>query len=238
MSSTNDQDAAPESQNESVKRKDTSSKRRDIPIRRRDVLILGTVWLLGCGIVAGLLGLFYFNANPVVPEPPGSVATYTIPFTEDSAKTMYLLAQQEAQNWQSDVDLVASSTRWSNASLDDLGQAGIWDFRFFSDKSDRIFFTFVTPEKEVISRANINKLRKPPYLINPADWVLDSNEAISIWVNNGGGAFLEAFPENQVEVLLRQTEPRPVWDIVGISADQSQVVYLSIDAADGTVLNR
>ena len=239
MPSTNDQDVSAEPQEETDPPPDTSTKRRDIPVKRRDILVLATVWLLGCVIVAGLIGLFYVNANSQVQEQPQPVrATYTIPFTGDSAKTAYLLAVQEAQNWQADVELVASSTRWSNATVESLGKTDIWEFRFFSNKSDRIFFTFVTAGGQVISRANINKLRKPPYLINVTNWVIDSDEALSIWANNGGGDFLKALPENQVEMLLRQTENGPVWDIVGVSADQSQVLYLPVDAATGTILNR
>ncbi len=240
--STESQDTPAESQDTPAesRRDDTStSHQKTIPIMRRDVLILISVWVSGCVIVAVLLGLFYANTvTPKIPEQPTPRATFAIPFTEDSAKTTYLLALQEAQNWQSDVRIVALSTRWSNATVQDLGQAGIWDFRFFSTKSSRIFFAVVTPDKEVAGRAHINKLKHAPYLIDPVDWVIDSSEAISIWANNGGGYFLQAYPENRVELLLRQTLNGPVWDIIGISADQSQIFYLSIDATDGTVLNR
>ena len=241
MSSTNGQDLPPEAQEESTEelQEDRSKERRAIGIKRRDLLILGSIWLAGCALVAVLIGIFYANTLTVPASaelPP--VPTVSIPFRGDSAKTVYLLALQNAQNWQSDVDLVALSTRWTNSTAEKLGQAEIWDFRFYSDKSQRIYFTVVTPDKNVVGRAHINKLRNAPYVVEPSGWVVDSNEAISIWANNGGGAFLTAFPENSVELLLRQTPAGPAWDILGINADQSQILYLSIDASTGAILNQ
>jgi hypothetical protein len=209
-------------------------------IKRRDILILIGVWSAGCVIVTALLSFFYANVVVEASDRPKPVATFVIPFEEGNlAQTVYPPALEEAQNWQSDAEMVAVSTRWSKTTVEDLGQAGLWDFRFFSAEHQRVFFAVVTPDRQVMGRAHIHKLRYTPNVINQANWLLDSDEAISIWVNQGGGNFLNAFPDNNVEVLLRQTPDRegPVWDIIGTNADQSQMFYLSIDAANGQILN-
>ncbi len=214
---------------------------RPLPVRRQDILVLLSIWGVGCAVVASLLGLFYFyssNGGPGQPT-PNPEAVFNIPFSGGTAKTAYLSALNKAQAWSSDVELVAASASWSNATPEDLGRVDLWDFSFFSDGHKRIFFNLVATDQPVTGRAHPFKLTRPPARINPAEWIIDSDEAVSIWLNNGGGAFLEAMPGNHVEALLRQSanDGKPVWNIVGTSADQSQMFFLTIDAATGTVLN-
>ncbi len=223
----------------SSKKRQDKRQRRTI-LKRRDILILLSFWAVGCVMVAVLVGLFYANMVSRVPDQPRPIATYAIPFEKGTAKAAYLPALKEAQNWHSDVELIAVSTNWSEATVQDLGKAEIWDFSFFSAKHNRIFFSVVIPDKqEVTGRGHVVKLKSTLNLINPADWETDSDEALTIWINGGGGGFLEDFPGSSVELLLRQTpdQRKPVWDIIGIGADQSQIFYLRIDATNGEVLN-
>lgn len=215
--------------------RETSSKR--IPIRRRDILILVGFWVAGCAVVALLIGLFYANSSPQTVTQPEPVATYTVQFTADTAKSAYVQALAKGQDWSDDVKLVALSTRWNNATIDVLGQANSWDFRFYSPGRERIYFVVITPEDKILGQAHFKKLRQSPYLVNPSEWEIDSDEALGIWLNNGGGPFLEAYPENQVEIMLRQTNRGPVWEVIGISADQSQLFYVPISATSGVILN-
>jgi len=224
-----------------VKPKHPGAKKRRKFLNRRDVLILLTLWAVGCVIVTVLLGLFYANSVAEVGEQPRPVATFTIPFEEENtAKTAYLAALNQAQSWQSDVEIVALSSRWPQADIQNLGRAEVWDFRFYSAERNRIYFAIVTPgQEEVAGRAHLYKLKSSVNLIDPANWVIDSDEAISIWANNGGGLFLENFPGSSVELLLRQAPDieKPVWDIIGLGADQTEIFYLTIDATNGEVLN-
>ena len=204
-----------------------------MPIKRREILILVSVWLAGCFLVTGLLTRFYLNMNTEKPEEPPPVATFEIPFEQDNtAKTAYQLALKEAQEWQDDVELVAVSTQWTNATIDGIGKANIWNFRFFSPEHNRIYFVIVIPGEQVVGQAHLYKTDYTPNLIKRENWVIDSSEALLTWANHGGGTFLQRYPGSNVEVLLRQLPhlEKPVWDIIGISADQSQFFYLSIDA--------
>jgi hypothetical protein len=219
-------------------RRVTRSKRPNV-VTRRDVLMLVSVWMAGCAIVTTLLGFFYTQSVAQEPQQPQPIATFVIPFAGHSAKTAYPSALTKAQEWNQDVEMVAAATRWSNTTAQGLGQTENWDFRFFSPEHQRIFFVAVTADQPAAGRAHLYKVKNDLSLIDSADWVIDSNEAISTWVNNGGGVFLENFPENSVEVLLHQVpgQNRPVWDIIAINADQSQAFYLTIDATNGQILN-
>lgn len=192
-------------------------------------------------MVGVLVTMFYVYSSPNEPETfPEVTEQVNIPFSGGSAKTAYTNALGLAQSWQNDVQLAATSTVWKNATTEALGQASQWDFSFYSPRHRRMYLTVVAVGQPPLGRAHPFELRRPPPLIAPPTWVVDSDEAISIWANSGGNAFLQAFPENQVEALLRHSvdQNTPVWNIIGTSADQSQLFFLSIDAASGVVLNR
>ncbi len=212
-----------------------------MPIKRRDILILVTIWSLSCIAVLVLIGLFMGRSSR--PEPaadqPEAAATFVIPFQGQTAKAAYLLALKEAQAWQQDVEVVAIASHWSNTRVESLGRAEVWDFRFFSPGRERLLFALVADGGRVTSRAHLYRLKGVPGRIDPAKWVIDSDEAITVWANNGGGIFLKNYPGSGVEAILRQhpTDPAPVWDIIGISGDQSQIFYLGVDANTGRVIN-
>ena len=107
--------------------------------------------------------------------------------------------------------LVGLSAHWSAATIDTLNQTKIWDFRFFSPERRRIFLVNVTLDKEVSGQAHLYKVKgtNKPSIINPDDWIVDSDEAILTWLNQGGGFFLETFPGSQVQVIFRQPPSRP-----------------------------
>ncbi len=190
--------------------------------------------------MAILLGFFYAQSQAEVTDQPRPVATYTIPFSGVTAKTAYQeAALSTAQQWQSDVQMVAISSDWADATWQSVGQAEVWDFRFYSPERRRTYFVVVPAEQPAVGRAHLYKLSDSPATIEVAEWLIDSDEALSIWVNNGGGVFMETFPDNKVEALLHQDPDRErlLWDIIGVSADQSQLFFLTIDASTGQVLN-
>lgn len=207
-------------------------------VSRRDLLIVASVWLVGCVMLSLLVGFFYSQRVPSQPDQPPPVATYELAFNEHTAKAAYRQAEPEAGTWQDDVQLVAAAASWVDATVDSVGGARGWDLRFYSPGHERILFAAYTPDQPVATRAHLYSSRGNPQLINPSEWVVDSNEAITAWVNNGGGVFLETYPDNTVEVLLHQRadRDRPVWDIIGVNTDQSQVFYLTIDATSGQIL--
>jgi hypothetical protein len=217
-------------------------KKRPAPIiGRKELLVIGGIWLAGCVLVAGLVGVFYYyrapgEANPLPPSPPELV---NIPFSGTTAKTAYLSALTKAQDWSADVQLVSLSADWRNAAPPDLGQVAVWDFNFFSPEHGRIFLASVIQGQPPTGRAHPFKIRRPPRIVSPEAWLIDSDQAASIWLSNGGNTFLETYPENQVEILFRQGRDSntPVWSVIGTNLDQSYLFYLMIDAQTGNILN-
>lgn len=211
-------------------------------MRRRDLLIILSIWVVGCSLVALLLSLFYANRGTrvelTVTSPPAA-ATYNLTFAENTAKAAYLEALAAAQDWQNDVELVAISAHWPEAAPQTLASTEAWDFRFYSSTQQRAFFALARANQPAVGRAHLYKQQLAPTLIDPTEWEIDSNEAISIWLNNGGGKFLETYAGSSVELLLRELPDQKnlVWEIISVSPDQSQLFYLTINARDGSILN-
>jgi hypothetical protein len=215
-------------------------QQRRLPFKRRDILIVVSIWMVGCVLVAGLVALFYLNKKVTTPDQPQPVATFVIPVKGgNTAKTAYQLALKQAQQWHADMELVALSAQWPEATVESLGQGGVWDCRFFSTSSQRLYFVVVTADNQTLGQAHLFQLKhNSPGLINRAEWMIDSHEALTTWVNNGGGLFLKKFPCSRVEALLRQLSnvEKPVWDIIATNPGQSQIFYLAIDATNGQIV--
>ena len=229
-------------QKQPKRKKKGGPQRSSNPFRRRDILILVAVWLVGCTIVSALLGLFYMNSVEQTVEPIRPLVTPVVLSTqaEYKAKSAYIAAAAEAQNWRDDAELVAISAQWVDATLESLNQPVTWDFRFFSSGRQRLLFIVVAPGAPIASRTHLAEVTYNPSPVDPATWSIDSDEALSIWLTNGGSAFIEAFSGNRVELLLRKlpASNQTIWDIIGLNQDQTQLFYLSIDAANGQVLNQ
>ncbi|RMF04318.1 MAG: hypothetical protein D6768_03575, partial [Chloroflexi bacterium] len=128
-------------------------------IRRREILILASVWVVGCGIVFGLLAIFYSQSqqSPATPQPQAT-ATYSLNFEGDTAKIAYMRALSNALTWQGDVKLVAASAYWPQVpALEALQSADTWDFRFFSPGRERTYFAAAAAGKPVVGRAHLYK---------------------------------------------------------------------------------
>ncbi|GAB4446842.1 MAG: hypothetical protein Kow0031_29470 [Anaerolineae bacterium] len=202
------------------------------------MLIIFSIWLVGCALVTVLLGVFYSQSRVEALPTPQPVATYTLTFEGETAKSAYQQALAKAQQWQGDVELVAASAYWPETTLEALTKFDAWDFRFYSPSRRRIYFAVAHPNEPVIGRPHIFKQDTFTPLVDPTAWVIDSDEAVEIWVNNGGGPFLETFPGSSVEVLLHHMPKQDllVWDVIGVSQDQSQLFFLSINAGNGNVV--
>ena len=228
-----------DSERKTKSRSTRTTSQRVTAIKRRDLLIVLSIWLVGCALVMLLLGIFY-SQNEVKEAPtPQPIASYTLAFEGPTAKEAYQEALAGAQQWQGDVDLVATSAYWPEATLSSVTQFDTWDFRFFSPARQRVYFAVVRPNQPVIGRPHLYKRdTTTTALVDPTAWLIDSDEAVTIWVNNGGGPFLEAFPGSSVELLLHQLPQQNllVWDIIAVSQDQSQLFYLSINANNGNIL--
>ena len=70
------------------------------PFRRRDLLVVAGVWLVGCVVVAGIVGLFYLARRPAETDntfPQPVQEPVNISFAEETAKVAFIESQTAAR---------------------------------------------------------------------------------------------------------------------------------------------
>ena len=65
-----------------------------------------------------------------VTVPPARV--HHLPDISQSAKKLYVWADQAARTWQEDAELVSTATSWPFARVEDLSEPVDWTFTFYS----------------------------------------------------------------------------------------------------------
>lgn len=195
-------------------------------LRRRDILILATFWISTACMIGLLLGFFLLRSSEVSRQP------YRLKAGEITARALFPLAQEAALAWESDVQFVSASATWNHASLTELEQPVEWIYRFYSPGLKRLVFVIVTPEQVVIVRPHLTKVRRELRIVNPTMWQMDSPEAISAWLNNGGGPWLQQAADRVVSAQLTQDLARnaPVWTISGLNPETGDSVLYTVEA--------
>lgn len=212
-----------------------------LKLRRRDVILIAGFWIIGCA----LLGVvFYFTALQTGSTPSatgGTVpqATYTLAFNQITAKTLQPATQNQIALWKEDAQLFTVSATWQETQLEQVGRPAIWTYRFYSPSLKRFYFVTVSPEGDVTGISHSERVRTPPQTINPDDWVVDSSEAINMWLNNGGAAMLAAMPGIQVITQLQISAPDAplTWTVAGYDRISKNYHTVFINATTNQIIN-
>jgi hypothetical protein len=225
------EDRSPQQANAEAVQKQQPKKRPTRPsifrsLKRRDYLILATFWL-GSVCVVGIILIFFVlstsgESQPVYELPPGEV----------TALTLYPLAEEAAKTWEEDVLFISASTSWNHASMAVLEQPVEWVYRFYSPGLQRILFVIVTPEQEIIVQPHLRKVRRELQVIDPAEWQMDSPAAMTAWLNNGGGRWLQQSPNPVISAQLTfdLEENVPIWTVSGLDVETGQSINYTLKA--------
>lgn len=210
-------------------------------LKRRDYILIGSFWLVGCALLAAVI---YFG---VIQEPvqSGSAevlrpqATFTVVYNQVTARSHQELAFTQARTvWREDAQLMAVMSTWEQTQLNEVGRPTSWTYRFYSPSVRRMFFVTVTPEGELIGTLHGEHMYNAPEVIPPEDWIMDSPEAISTWLNYGGATMLAAIPGIQVVAQLqtRSADSPLTWTIAGYDRVSQNYHSIFINAQDKEVL--
>jgi hypothetical protein len=225
------EDRSPQQGNAEAVQKQQPKKKPTRPavfrsLKRRDYLILATFWLASACVVGLILIFFALGTSGE------SQAVYELTPGEITALTLYPLAEAAALAWEEDVLFISASTSWNHASMAVLEQPVEWVYRFYSPGLQRILFVIVTPEQEIIVQPHLRKIRRELQVIDPAEWQMDSPEAITAWLNSGGGRWLQQAPNPVISAQLTfdLDENVPVWTISGLDVETGQSINYTLKA--------
>jgi hypothetical protein len=157
----------------------------------------------------------------------------------ETAREWYPAAITEAEDWQTDVQLVSATASWSNVqSEDDLQQAVAWGYSFLSPQTRQVRVISVTPEgaehaQTLDATANTRG-------VDVSLWQVDSEQALSLFLDNGGRDFLAQHPGATVSlrVGLEESGERLIWRLMGIYSPERATLMVTVDATTGELLGK
>jgi len=215
-------------------------------ISRLELLLLAIIWIL----VAVLFGLTVFvlrgtgpasvaEGTPTAPEAtPTLVPQFTPAASEATAMSLYPLAQSRASQWRLDARLVSCRTSWERTALNLVGRPTTWIYRFYSPDTQELYFVTVTPDGRVNGTQHLRRLPQAPPLLAIEEWNIDSQAALTNWMNAGGGQFLGGRPGIDVtaQLSLRSEGVTPAWTVVGYDPADEAYFAVTVAAIDGSTM--
>ncbi len=213
--------------------------------------ILGIVLVVLLVVVAVLSLTFWFrNDRTAVPAAAANSATIIAQRADDIAPTpqydgrsaivAYAAAQNEALAWQSDAQLLTAQATWPQGATAAQLLKGeeSWGFTFYSPSAERIaVFSVVEDEVSLVSEGD-HQQTDP--LLSASGWNLDSQEAVSTFLQHGGNTFLaeQGVSTMTMALLASDTEGngRLEWQISLFSLQSGQALTMRLDATSGEVL--
>ncbi|NKQ37312.1 MAG: hypothetical protein HF973_17065 [Chloroflexi bacterium] len=212
-------------------------------------------WILGIVLVVLLIAvavvslLFWFgprqSATVQTQDPLREQALKIEPtsvYEGNTAKVAYAAAQNEAQAWQADAELLNASATWpQGASAQQLldGEAS-WGFIFYSPSAQEIALISVVEDEATLVSTAAHTQENP--VLNVSGWNLDSQEVVRSLLEAGGNDFIN---QEQVTTLTtalftddQEQNGRMEWQASLISLANGRALTLRIDATSGEILDR
>jgi hypothetical protein len=208
---------------------------------------LTVLWGLAVGVVLVFVVLTYVLSRSLPLTLPSaarqasvpvdampSAEVYRLPETPYSARSLYNQAERVAQAWQPDAGLVSAVASWPFAELDGLSGPVDWTFSFFSPGTQRVYVVNANQEQVTPIRETLSPYLLPMVALDR--WRVDSYQALSAWLNGGGGDFLRGYPIVDISVRLAVDEGQVLWAVVGTDRGNQSAFAVRLDAAGGSVL--
>lgn len=182
-------------------------------------------------VVLGYMILRPTNTGPAAAVPLPK-ATYTLDATL-TAKTTYPLAQEAVGKRQADAQLTSISATWTDTNVKKVGTPTGWTFQFYSPTTTRVYVVVVDQGQARLIREALSPYPATP--IPEESWLIDSNEALTTWLNYGGGQFLmdHLAGTKVVAQLATSPEGQVTWTVTGLTGRGEVYLTLLVDAATG-----
>ncbi|MCA9969524.1 MAG: hypothetical protein KC425_04870 [Anaerolineales bacterium] len=207
-------------------------------------------WILGILLVVLLLVVIGISAfiwlQPRAPEvadvptavsaPIGPAATPI--YAGKTARVGFAAAQQALTGWQTDAVLLDATATWPTGATEADVRAGsaTWGYTFYSPGTARVALITVLGDKaQLVSESEYQAPTTPASI---GAWVIDSEQAVDIFLNAGGAAFMR---DNGVTTLIMQlttssADGRVIWLASLFGEENGRSFTMRIDATSGDVI--
>lgn len=153
-----------------------------------------------------------------------------------TAKEAYPTAQEAAQAWQGDAQLVSANASWRDLKPEELLEEEVsWGFTFFSPQARSIRIFSVTPQ----GAQGVESIEATPNtrVADVGLWQVDSPQVLTLFLDHGGRDFLAQNPGATVSLRLGPAEGSEslVWLAFGISSADRSTLTVQVDPSSGEV---
>lgn len=204
--------------------------------------VLGILLVLLLVVVLGLSALLWLRPRmPEMPEglPPTAVSSSRPAQSSSDGKTAlvaYAIAQRALQDWHSDAVLLNASATWPrSANANELGQGlANWAYTFYSPSNNSI--TLVSVRGDDAKRLSESVYSQPAAPLDAGGWRLDSQQAMQLFLNNGGAQFLQEQGASTLLMQLTTSEAQVTWFLSLYAEGNGRSYSMRINATTGDVL--
>jgi hypothetical protein len=206
-------------------------------LRARDIFLLLVAWVFVAMVLVIIFVVFRSGSSQAV-SAPRPVPTYTVTFTQVTARELYPAAEALATAWRPDAQLVSLTATWRGTAVNLVGQPTDWVFRFYSPSWRHYYFATVKPDGQAWGIEHARQVDLAPPLIPIEAWRVDSVAALATWLDYGGGAMLGDKPGIEVSAQLNVPSEGgdPTWAVVGYDTLYNDYLTVMIHADSGEVL--
>ncbi len=164
-----------------------------------------------------------------LPPTPVPKPTYTVPAAAVTARSAYEQAQAAAQAWQADALLVSASAVWRKTSVAVLSWPVAWNYQFYSPGTKKIYLIVVRDGQASGIRETLSPYKLAT--VNIDQWQVDSHQALSAWLNGGGGGFMRQYTLIDIQAKLSMQQDKLLWIISGTNALGTEGLDVVVEAA-------
>jgi len=195
----------------------------------------GRRWLLLLGlgsitlVVVGLL-LYGQSGGPADLPAVEGLASYGV-----TARQALPPAAEVAAQWQADAQLAVASCHRPVVGRHPEDEIQ-WAFQFFSPAAQRMALIVVTGGEAHVVRDGLS-----PYAMSTfstGQWAVDSDQALQVWWDRGGGTVLQRRPDTDLTMKLSVPDEGgdPIWIVAGLVEGAENVFIVGVNAASGAVV--
>ena len=155
-----------------------------------------------------------------------------------TALKAYDLAEKVAQDWKGDAVPSSASCAWTNPTEAELLEGKMaWGFNFISPSSAEV--QTISVFKGRAGALKTDRVEDIPKTLSVVGWKVDSPQAMSIFLDNGGRDFLIAgHPDTNVHMHLsaRADAGRLLWTVSALSATSGTYISVQVDATSSDMV--
>jgi len=193
-------------------------------LRKIEWLALLIIVLLLVIAAAAVGSVMYREFQAAVAVAPPADAGQTAALT--TAQEAYPVAEAAARRWRNDAFLTGVSAVWRQPAEARL-QSGKtnWVFSFYSPSARKEYIVPISGR--TLGASIIREAKRTPAPLSPANWQVDSPQAIRDFLDHSGRQFLRHNPQANVHLqLATSAQGQPEWRITALSApDRPTLLY-------------